>query len=353
MPIWTTPQLNELLVIKELPLRLFPADDVKTSFLAQAVPGDIAIISIDDDYLQFLAEVKERGIPGPILLISPEPTILEADLQRHNALVLDLKKMGHSVIKNIVHIILDLAARQGGIVSSSTSDAETAQRKEERPIEDPAIIRERLTYILQKGFPVTIAFEVRESGEPVTARGTCLIKEVRDDGTIFHNFKQSLLLKGMKKGDMIKAYFSYKQVNHEINVLIQNIKDKEILTVVPVKLFTSKDIRIQPNESRPISLYVLIPNEPTINYKVIDISPRGLGFLCTRDLPMNSIYSFTIILPDPRAVVVTGGIIRFKKETSDGIRYGVEMRPHPWDEESITKYIMKRETEIMGLLRDL
>jgi hypothetical protein len=353
MPIWTTPQLNDLLVIKELPLRLFPAHEVQERFLAQAAPGDIAIISLDDDYLQFLHEAKDRDIQGPILLISPEPTIIEADLRRYNAIVLDLKKMGPSVVKNLVHVVIELAARQRGIVSDVAGIVGSSQREEDRPIDNTATIRERLGYVLQKGFPVTIAFEVREDGEPVTARGTCSIKEVRDDGVTFHHFKQSLLLKGMKQGHMVKAYFSYKQMNHEISIIVQSLKDKEIVTTMPVKLFNAKDIRIQPNKNRPIGLYVLIPNEPTVNYRVIDISPRGLGFLCTRDLPMNSVFSFTIILPDPRAVVVTGGFIRFKKETTEGIRYGVEMRPHPWDEESIAKYLMKRETEIMGLLRDL
>ena len=246
----------------------------------------------------------------------------------------------------------NLAARQGGLVSDNAGDAGPARRNEEKPIEDPVVIHERLAYIHHKGFPVTMAFEVREGCEPVTARGTCTMKEVRDDGVVFHNFKQSLLFRGIKKDDAIKAFFSFKQVHHEMNVVIQKITDKEITTTVPAKLFNSKDIRIQPNENKPVSLYVLIPNEPTTDFKVIDISPRGLGFLCTRDLPMNSAYSFTIILPDPRAVVVTGGIIRFKKECVDGIRYGVEIKPHPWDEESIVKYIMKRETEIIGLLRD-
>jgi hypothetical protein len=197
-----------------------------------------------------------------------------------------------------------------------------------------------------------MAFEVREGSEPVIARGSCTMKDVRDDGVVFHNFRQSLLFRGMKKNDAIKVFFSYKQVNHEINVVIQKITDREITTTVPTRLFNTKDIRIQPNENKPVSLYMLIPNEPTADYKVMDISPRGLGFLCTRDLPMNSAYSFTILLPDPRAVVVTGGIIRFKKECIGGIRYGAEIKPHPWDEESIAKYIMKRETEIIGLLRD-
>jgi hypothetical protein len=353
MPIWTTPELNERFAITELPLRLLPESDVKAGFLAQAGPGDVALISIDDDYLRFLSDIEERGLTGPILFISPEPTIIEADLHRYNALVLDFKKMGHTVIRNIIHVVLDLVARQGGCIADIAVDAGSAQRREEKPIDDAAAIRDRIVYIHGKGFPVTMAFEVRESCEPVTARGTCLIKEVRNDGIVFSNFKQSLLLKGMKKGDTVKAFFTSKQAHHEMSATVQQVTDKEIVTTFPAKLFNSKDIRIQPNESKPVGLYALIPNEPTTIYRVIDISPRGLGFLCTRDLPMNSAYSFTIILPDPRAIVVTGGIIRFKKECMDGIRYGVEIRPHPWDEESIAKYIMKRETEIIGLLRDL
>jgi len=353
MPIWTTPQLNDLLVIKELPLRMLPARDIKAGFLAQAVPGDIAIIDIDDDYLRFLSEAVEKGIPGPILFISPEPTIVEADLHQYNALVLDLKKMGLTIVKNTVHVIVKIAARQSGFISDIAFDAGPAQKREEKPIDDPVVIRDRLAYIHHKSFPVTIAFEVREGGEPVTARGTCTMKEVRDNGIVFHNFKQSLLFRGMKKGNSVKGFFSFKQVNHEMSAVIQNMTDKEITTTFPAKLFNSKDIRIQPNENKPVSLYVLIPNEPTTDFKVLDISPRGLGFLCTRDLPMNSAYSFTIIVPDPWAVVVTGGIIRFKKECTEGIRYGVEIRPHPWDEESIVKYIMKRETEIIGLLREM
>jgi len=50
--------------------------------------------------------------------------------------------------------------------------------------------------------------------------------------------------------------------------------------------------------------------------------------------------------------VVTGGVIRYKKESDQGIRYGAEIRPHPWDEESIARYVMKREAELISLLRN-
>jgi hypothetical protein len=102
-----------------------------------------------------------------------------------------------------------------------------------------------------------------------------------------------------------------------------------------------------------VDLFALIPNEPTTRFKVFDISPQGIGFLCNRDLPVNSIYALMIMLPDPPAVVVTSGILRFKKESSNGIRYGAEFRPHPWDEESIAKYTMKREAEIISIVRNM
>ena len=59
----------------------------------------------------------------------------------------------------------------------------------------------------------------------------------------------------------------------------------------------------------------------TINYQAVDISPRGLGFLCTRDLPVGDQFNFTIMLP------------------------------HPWDADRIAAYVMKREPEIIGLIR--
>jgi len=342
------------LSISECPTRLLPYTEIKAAFLANAVSGDIAVVNVDDGYMEFLAAAQERGIPGPVLFISPEPTMAEGDLHRHNALVLDLKKMGLAAVKNIVHVVLNVAMRQViGNVPDISLGRMPFEKTEDKPFEDDAAIRERLVYVCSKGFSLTIALEVREHGEPIIARGTCTLKEVQEDSLVFHNFKQSVFLKGMKKGTSLRAYFPYKQTNNEINITVQQATNREVLTTIPTHLFSAKEMRIQPNRNRPISLYVLIPNEPTTNFNVLDISPRGIGFMCPRDLPVDSAYSFTIILPDPQAIVVTSGVIRFKKESSQGVRYGAEIWPHPWDEEHIAKYIMNRETEIMGLLRNM
>jgi hypothetical protein len=116
-------------------------------------------------------------------------------------------------------------------------------------------------------------------------------------------------------------------------------------------LFLTRGLRIQPDPNKPVNLYLHIANEPTSPYKVLNVSPRGVAFLCARDLPLNSIYSMTILFPDPPVVVLTSGAIRYKKTANDGILYGAEIRPHPWDEENIAKYVMKREAEIISLVR--
>jgi hypothetical protein len=352
MHVWTTREFNSLLSITELPIRLFPRDELKIAFLAQYSPRDIAIIPFDDEYLEFLSAVKKQGISSLILLISPEPTIIETDLQGFNALVLDIKTMGEGTVKQIVHVILELAAHQEGVAGPGVIfDNRTPGTKREKPVEDLSVILGQLADVCKKDVPVMIAMEMHEAGHLVTVRSLCTIKDVRNDAIVFHKFKQSLFLKEMKVGQSVMLHYPFKQNSHSFIVMVRHSRENELLTSVPTQLFPTRGFRIQPNQSKPVRLYVHIANEPSINFKVLDISIRGIGFVCTRDLSVDTKHGFTIVLPDPPVIVVTVGIVRFKKESSQGIRYGAEFRPHPWDEENIAKYIMKREGEIMALLR--
>ena len=354
MQIWTTPHLNDLLLEKALPVKLAPEGEIKDVFLVNSAPGDIALLGIDEDYLEFLEAAQAQGIAGPILFISPEPTIVKDDLYRSNAVMLDLKTMGTAGVKNIVHVVLNLAVKQ---TCSGSADIVTEQKgagkADEKSIEDADTIKNMLSYGIKHTLPVMVAFEIKEEGEPVTARGICNIKELRGDTAVLHRFRQSLMFRGMKKSMSVKLYFSYKQNNMETFLTIREVHDQEVIAAVPERLFTTKGMRIQPNPKRPVNLFVLIPNEPTTNFKVVDISPRGIGFLCPRDLPIDSVYKFTIVLPEPQTIVLTRGVIRFKKEQGNVFRYGAEISPHPWDEENIAKYVMTREAEIIGLLRNL
>jgi hypothetical protein len=352
MQIWTTPKLNEFFSIEELPVRLLPDHELKKRFLHHAEPDDIAVVGIDDDYLNFLAEARERGIISPILIISPEPIMYEPDLQRFNALVLDLKKMGSEAVNEIVHFVLFTARHYRlSLPPVLPPLAASHQGANEKPVEDATVIRKQLAYLQKEEIPAIVAMDIQEHGEPVAARGVCAIKAITDDSIVLNRFKQAVFLQAMKKGSPLKLYYTYRQLNHEAIVDIQETSDKEIHASLPDRLFVKKDIRIQPSKKKPVALYVFAPGEPTTTCKVIDISTRGIAFVCTRHFPVDSVFSLTIHLPDPDMIILTTGIFRYKKESREGIHYGAEIRPHPWDEESIAKYVMKREAEIISLLR--
>ncbi len=356
MHAWTTPQINELLNIKNVPLRIHSAETLKQEFLSGSGPGDVVIAGIDDEYIQFLSEAQGRDIYGPILLVSPEPTMVEKDLNRYNALVLDLKTMGPDTVRSIVHILLDLAARQGGLPCPHIpSDAQLEGKPEKRPIDERAAVYDKLRHVQEKELPAMIAFDIQEHGEVVTARSLCALKEVREDSLVFDQIKHPSLLKGMKHGKLVKISFTYKHINYAGVVFVDQAHKNEVVTSAPKQLFITREMRIQPNAEKPVYLYAHIQHEPTTRLKVFDISTRGIGFLCTRDLPPDRVYGFTIMLPDPPAIVLTSGIIRFKNRMAHDqyVRYGAEIRPHPWDEEVIAKYIMKRDAEIMKLVRNL
>jgi hypothetical protein len=352
MRIWTTPKLNELFTIKELPVRLLPDQEIKKIFLQHAEPDDIAVVAIDDDYLDFLAEARERGIIGPILIISPEPIMYEIDLQRFNTLVLDLKKMGSEAVYDIVHHVLFTARHYRVSLSPVLPPPASSDLPVEiKPVGDAIAIRKQLAYLHREEIPVIVAMDIQEHGVPVTARGVCAIKAITDNSIVLNRFKQAIFLQAMKKGSSLKLYHTYRQLNHEATIDIQRTTDTETHASLPDRLFIKKDIRIQPNKRKPVLLHVITPGEPTTACDVIDISTRGIGFVCLRHFPVDCIFSFSIHLPDPDMIILTPGIMRYKKESREGVHYGAEIRPHPWDEEYIAKYVMKREAEIISLLR--
>ena len=353
MLIWTTPYLNSLLSLPDLPVRLFSDNEIEKVFLDQAEHGDIAIVPFDDRYEIFLAGLKERGIAGPVLFISPEPVMLEPELRQSNALVLDMKTAGSAAINAVVRFILFTARHyQLANAASPVFDGAFAGGAEEAQIEERAAVSERLAYVLKREVPVIAAVRILEHGEPVTARGACALKSIEGDGLALHRFRQTPLLRGMKEGTTITLYFTYKQLNHGAVVEIRKIAGQEVFTAAPRRLFLTREMRIQPNRNKPVALYMHIPHEPTTNLRVFDISPRGIGFQCSRELPVGGVYGLTLMLPDPSAVVVTAGVLRFKKEDAQGFRYGIEIQPHPWDRESLAQYIMKREAELISLLRN-
>jgi hypothetical protein len=351
MHVWTTAELNELYLEKRIPAIIRDHEELKKTFIASSEPDDIALLKMDDGYSQFYDAFEKRGLNGRVLFIA-SGAAQPPESHLANAVILNTDRLGTPGIKKIIRFILDLAlSHLNRPAAVDPCECKPKEKRDEQPLEDPAAIRDLLTHLGKKNLPVTLAHEILELGEPVMAKCSCSIKELKDDMMVIHNVRHAHFLKSMKKGTDIRMFFLYQHGNRGGLARIKDITGSEAVLTIPEKLYPKKDIRIQPKKNEPVIIYVLIANEPTTSYRVIDISPRGVGFLCPRELPVGGLYNFSIMLPDPQAVVVTQGIIRHKKEASTGYQYGVEIMLHPWDADIMAKYIMKREVDIMNLLR--
>lgn len=356
MIVWTTPLLKDLLIDYDFPLKLIPEKEIGKTFLENAGINDIGLIYMNTGYAELLSSVRLKGLAGPLIFISQQAEPSRENLLKHHAILFDLKKTGVLEVKEAVNFILkmlfekypgppdDPAARNPSLPLKVQSD---------RPVEDSASINGVLQYMQSSGIPVIASLQIHEETQLVTTRGTCKIHSVSDNGIVLHEFRPALLLRAFRESSLIKTVLASKDINYEANMKVLKKIEKEVLISLPDRLFLErrKYLRIEPSLNNPIRLYLLLQDDPTIYFKVSDISQRGIGFICSRDLGMGTTYSFTIILPDPTQVIVCYGTIKFKRETGGMFMYGAELQIHPKDEETIAQYIMKREVEILELLR--
>jgi len=342
MQIWTTTQIAELIPDKWLNIKLFPEEVLKDAFLKNSLAGDVAILNFDADCMDFLSTVKAQGIRGPVIFISHGSTVTTENIHTDNAIILDFKKLGTAKVKNNIDFILKIASEHDGRESRSS-------------YEDPLKIRRILASTLKKEDTFfLVSVQILEDKKPVTVRGVCNIKTIRENTMVLHKFSPTLLLKGLRKGTQIMITLRYMDKNYGAVVSVLTMGGKEICTSIPKRMFTATNryIRIEPGSKRPINLYLIEKNEPTIPLELINISMRGIGFLSTKNLEVGRSYGFYIKLPYPRAIVVCNGVIKYRKEHGRTIRYGAELEIKPEDEKNIAKYITKRELEIRQLLRN-
>ena len=359
MKIWTTKSLADTFSPdKKFTLEIRLPLDIQISFLQNAIAGDMALMELPEDYIEFLAAAKVRGIHGPFIFISPEPTIIEEQLKRYNAIILDKKKNAISEIREVVNFIAkltmerDLKTAFGQDTAGEISAVEFETRREGAQIKDPLRIKQVLEYILHSEIPVIISIYIFENGEPVTARGLCRIEVFSGKEIVLHRFTPYMFPEIIRENTQIKLVLSHSEENFDtVSTVLQAGQDKLHVTV-PEALFVEKrrNIRVEPNRKKPVLLYILKKNEPTTACRVVDISIGGLCFETGIELIKGSIYGFTIALPEERGIVLGYGKILYRRSVASIFRYGVQLNIHPGDEERIAYYIMNREKEIASLL---
>lgn len=347
--------MNDLLLEKGFTVILKKREELQEAFLLDASVCDMAVIPLDDDYMDFLAKVQAKRIHGPILFISPEPLFEQKSLQQFHAFILDQKRMGAAEMKKTVSFILSLAlSRIPAELPQPFTLEECACTTDEGPKEANVDITTTLSTLMRDGVRVVVAFQILEDGEPVTVRGTCFLKTVTDNAIVLSRFKPLPLLQGARQGMEIAMLFTLGDNRYHATVKAQGTGEDELIASFPERLFfvRRRFFRIEPSPPRPVNISVLLPHAPTSFLKAQEISQRGISFMGPGSLEQGRVYAFTIVLPEPTTVIGSYGIIRSKREHDNGFRYGAELHIHPRDEEDISRYIMRRELQILSLLNE-
>ncbi|MCX7794174.1 MAG: PilZ domain-containing protein [Thermodesulfovibrionales bacterium] len=353
MFIWTTHELKDILVEGDFRLRIEHSSNVKEAMLREGGMSDCALIPLDEGYKDFLAKLRARGVTGPVIFIAedsrrpPDEFIYPLNALCFSLLDDDIIKAG--VFINFIFRLAQLRAIPDIKLTHHLSFNKSIS---DSPVDEPERIRDVISYVIERELPVIISFEIDEYGRPVTVRGVCRVR-LRQNNFILYQFKPNFLINGIRDSGDMKIVLSYKDMNYESVIKIIRKAEHEVEVTIPDKLFIERRryVRIVPSLKKPVRLFMLMPCESTLSLEVYDISQRGIGFYSSRDLKIGDIYVFGIQLPEQTKIIISYGIIRFKKEKSSGIRYGAELYLHPQDEELILQYIRKRELEIIEILR--
>ncbi|MDA8087370.1 MAG: PilZ domain-containing protein [Nitrospiraceae bacterium] len=359
MRIWTTKTLGETFFPgKEFDLEIRSPNEIQSSFLHGAVPGDMALIDLPEDYIGFLALAKAKGIMGPFIFISPEPTIIEEQLKRYRALILDIQKNEISEIREVVNFIaqryLERDTRPVSVHDTATEMAASEFKVYHAGVQvkDTSRIKQVLEYILRAEIPVIVSVSILEDGEPVTARGLCRMESLNDQEIVMHRFTPKVFSEIIRENTQIKLVLSHRDQNFDAVSTVLTTGTDSLRITVPDTLFEEKrrNIRVEPGRKNPVLLYILRKNERTTECRVVDISIDGLRFETGTELITGGVYGFTVVLPGERNTVLSYGKILYQLAAAGAYRYGVQLDIHPGDEERIAHYIMNREKEIASLL---
>lgn len=355
MRIWTTTQIKESLLGNGLDAVVQSERFIKTALLDGAGTQDAAVLPFEPDYQAFLADIRRRGMRGPVIFISSGSASTVVGSASQNALILNAERLGLAQARSIIRFILAIFMERGPSDAVEFEPSLLCTMPGNEP-QKQTPVGEVLLRLKAENIPVVLSFQVMEDlRNTVTAQANCLLKTFTPEAAVFWKLSSMAIISRLKKGTDIDIRFSVDGNTYQTAVKIIAVGDNEFSTSMPSSLspMTRRFSRVKPSPRRPVLVYVLMPKLPTTLLNVKEISQRGIGFIAPDGLAIGAITAFSVILPEPvQETVLTAGIIRSKIETPDGFRYGAEFLLHPRDEEKMARYVMQREQEIMGLLRE-
>lgn len=212
--------------------------------------------------------------------------------------------------------------------------------------------RDLLPHLAKDHTQLIIEFQLLEDGSPVVARGACSVLSGTGDSTVLGGFTPKTITRLLRAGIDVTIRLTREGQTYQTRTKLQKAGTDEVTIAMPDRLSAEsrRYLRITPNAADPVQVYVLMPNLPTARLTAVEVSQRGLSFFSSQGLEKGSSSAFTIILPDPPAIILSAGTIRYKRSHESGFFYGVELHIHSRDEEYLARYIMQREREIRELL---
>lgn len=355
MQIWTTKKLKELFLQGIENVVCIEAEAFESEYIRKSGILDIAVYELNKDYLAFLNNKKLKGIEGVTIFCDFRRQMLEA-LSHYNAIILDVNKIAIDGCREIIKFVINLQKeRYQPFLFYQINQLNLPLLTRDQPLATKEEIINIIHYPFKNNQSLIISFYVDEDGKKVTARATCIIKDIRQNYFVLDKIKPYFVLNNLVEDMVLKIIFPAKEFHYEGLCLLRSKKEDMLYVDFPEKLFVERrrHLRLEPSKKKPVYVYVFIPGEASIPYEVLDISLHGIAFLSERDLDETGIYTFAIWITDLNVIVMSSGIVRYKQRQNDKFKYGIEFQFSEKDIESISTYIRRREIEILQNIKDL
>ncbi|MFN3740614.1 MAG: hypothetical protein ACK4TF_08090 [Thermodesulfovibrionales bacterium] len=145
MLIWTTHELRDLLVEGDLQLKIEHPSNIKEAMLRDAGISDCGLIPLDENYKEFLAKLRAKGVTGPVIFIAENtPRVPEEFLYPRNALCFSLQEDDIIKMGMFINFIFRLAQLRA--IPDLKPDHQVSFREGviDKPVEEPLKIKEEV-----------------------------------------------------------------------------------------------------------------------------------------------------------------------------------------------------------------
>lgn len=366
--------------------------ELVADFFHNANTHDILILPFIASYTQLISKIRQRGLTGPIVFLKPGIDSSEQSqrLIKDNVLILNPQTTKFHELNAIIHMLINnqleksemdsklvsmeesfqelkLKTDISSIIDGGQTSGKNAAKMSDELIEEdkanidefqsPDQMRSLLSSLKKKQRRILIFFDyfLRKQKKYITINLTSKLGSILEDNSfelvsISPRVNISTLL---RQGITIKISFPYGSKFYASECDVRKvIKDSAINAYFPTNVTPQKRkyFRVKPSADESIS-FNLKGEGPTISdLNIIDISERGIAFHYSDDLSPGQHLMVSLHIKDIH--LLCHGIIQQKIPLSNNTKYGIEIFPDDRDADMITKYVLRKQLEVIHEIRN-